>query len=140
MLTSYPACFFKEDSGYSVVFPDLDWLSTCGSSLDEAFAMAIDCLAGHLFFCEKEGTAVGSASPLAEINASDIAAELGIEPEEMFVNLVSVDVAAYAKIHFEKSVKKTLTIPSWLNTMAMDQNINFSLVLQEALKEKLQVE
>ncbi len=140
MLTSYPACFFKEDSGYSVVFPDLNWLSTCGSSLEEAFNMAIDCLAGHLFFCAKEGTAVDVASPLRDIDAAEIAAELEIEPEEMFVNMVSVDVAAYAKVHFEKSVKKTLTIPSWLNTMAMDQNINFSLVLQEALKEKLQVE
>ena len=140
MLTSYPACFFKEDDGYSVVFPDLNWLSTCGNSLEEAFSMAIDCLAGHLFFCEKEGITAGTASPLKDIDAADVAAELEIEPKEMFVNMVSVDVAAYAKLHFEKSVKKTLTIPSWLNTMAMDQNINFSQVLQEALKAKLHVD
>ena len=36
MLVMYPACFFKEESGYSVVFPDLDFLSTCGDTLDEA--------------------------------------------------------------------------------------------------------
>lgn len=34
MLSAYPACFFKEENGYSVVFPDLNWLSTCGDTLD----------------------------------------------------------------------------------------------------------
>lgn len=56
---------------------------------------------------------------------------------EKFINLVSVNVNAYAKEHFEKSVKKTLTIPTWLNELAIEQNINFSQVLQEALLAKL---
>ena len=56
---------------------------------------------------------------------------------ESFVNMISVDVKAYAKEHFEKSVKKTLTIPSWLNDVAMEKNINFSQVLQEALLTKI---
>lgn len=60
-----------------------------------------------------------------------------MEAEEMFVNMVSVDVDVYAKEHFEKSVKKTLTIPAWLNKAALEQNINFSQVLQDALKAKL---
>ena len=51
--------------------------------------------------------------------------------------MVSVDVEAYAKEHFEKSVKKTLTIPIWLNNAAIEKGINFSQVLQEALKAKL---
>ncbi len=58
-------------------------------------------------------------------------------PGESFVNIVSVDVAEYARIHFEKSVKKTLTIPAWLHKAALEQNINFSQVLQEALKSRL---
>jgi len=53
--------------------------------------------------------------------------------------MVSVDVKAYAREHFEKSVKKTLTIPAWLNALALEQNINFSQVLQEALKSRLHV-
>ena len=57
---------------------------------------------------------------------------------EAIVNMVSVDVAAYAKQHFEKSVRKTLTIPAWLNTAALEMNINFSQVLQEALLAKVQ--
>ena len=51
--------------------------------------------------------------------------------------MVSVDVASYAKEHFEKSVKKTLTIPAWLNSAALEKGINFSQVLQDALKAQL---
>ena len=56
---------------------------------------------------------------------------------ESFVSMVSVDVASYAKEHFEKSVKKTLTIPAWLNNAALEKGINFSQVLQDALKAQL---
>ncbi len=54
------------------------------------------------------------------------------------VNMVSVDVAAYAKQHFEKSVRKTLTIPAWLNNAALEMGLNFSQILQEALLAKVQ--
>ena len=52
---------------------------------------------------------------------------------------MTVDVEAYAKEHFEKSVKKTLTIPAWLNKAALEQNINFSQTLQEALLAKVKI-
>lgn len=61
------------------------------------------------------------------------------EYESAFVNMVTVDVEEYAKKHFEVSVKKTLTIPAWLNNMAMEKGINFSQALQNALKEKLNI-
>ncbi len=51
--------------------------------------------------------------------------------------MISVDVPSYAKEHFEKSVKKTLSIPMWLNQAALEENINFSQVLQEALIMKI---
>ena len=53
MLSVYPAIFCKEDNGYSVLFPDLNWLATCGDTLEEAMAMAVDCLAGYLYECRK---------------------------------------------------------------------------------------
>ena len=53
MLSAYPACFFKEGSGYSVIFPDLNHLATCGDTLEDAFAAAVDCLAGYLFEAKK---------------------------------------------------------------------------------------
>ena len=137
MLSAYPACFIKEDVGYSVIFPDLNHLATCGQTLDEAFTMAIDCLAGYLYNLEKDGDPIPAASPLNQIRLADILSDLELESCEAFVNMVTVDVAEYAKAHFEKSVRKTLTIPAWLNTAALDQNINFSQVFQDALKARL---
>lgn len=139
MLSAYPACFFKEKNGYSVIFPDLNYLSTCGKTLEEALTMAVDCLAGYLYWLKQDDETAPTPSPITAIIPSDMAKELEIEVEESFVNMITVDVAAYAKTHFEKSVKKTLTIPAWLNKAALEQNINFSQVLQEALKAKLHV-
>lgn len=139
MVSAYPACFFKEEDGYSVIFPDLNHLATCGDTLEEALAMAIDCLAGYLYTCQRDGESVPEPSALESINPADVAKDLYEELGEYFVNIVTVDVAEYAKAHFEKSVKKTLTIPAWLNAAALEQNINFSQVLQEALKERLHV-
>lgn len=137
MLSIYPACFYKEkEGGYSVIFPDLNHLSTCGDTLENALEMAIDCLAGFLYTAKRDGESVSAPS---DINSIDINAEYD-EYESAFVNMVSVDVSEYAKKHFEKSVKKTLTIPSWLNERAEQANINFSAVLQEALKQRLQIQ
>ncbi len=139
MLSAYPACFFKESDGYSVIFPDLNDLATCGDTLDDALTMAVDCLASYLYWNMQDGENVPDASPITAIDPASVARKLDFNYDEAFVNLVTVDVAEYAKVHFEKSIKKTLTIPAWLNTAALEQNINFSQVLQEALKAKLHV-
>lgn len=139
MLSVYPACFFREDDGfYSVVFPDLNRLSTCGESLSEAFEAATDCLAGYIYTSKMEGEELPAPSILAEVDITVLAGELEVTLEGAFVNMVSVDVDAYAKEHFEKSVKKTLTIPAWLNKAAIERNLNFSKILQEALISKIQ--
>ncbi|MGN0597702.1 MAG: type II toxin-antitoxin system HicB family antitoxin [Ruminiclostridium sp.] len=136
MLSVYPACFYKEkDGAYSVIFPDLNHLSTFGDSLQDAMEMAVDCLAGYLYSAKQDGETVPSPS---EPSAVDVNSELD-EYESAFVNLVSVDVEEYAKKHFEKSVKKTLTIPAWLNDLAIKNNVNFSQTLQNALKKQLNV-
>ena len=134
MLSAYPACVYKEKTGgYSVIFPDLDHLATCGDTLEEAFAMAVDCLAGYLYNARQMGETVPEPSPLDRIDP-DVEYD---EYEEVFINLVTVDVAEYAKRHFERSVKKTLTIPKWLNDKAEREQINFSQLLQAALRQKL---
>lgn len=137
MLSAYPACFIREDSGYSVIFPDLD-IATCGDTLDDAFSMAVDCLAGFLYSADLEGQHVSPASNLKDIDIQKVMKELDITSDEAFINIVTVDVAEYARCHFTKSVRKNLTIPSWLNDAAIKQNINFSQVLQEALLTKIQ--
>lgn len=133
MLSIYPACFFKDEDGYSVIFPDLNYTATSGETLDEAMAMAVDCLAGYIYSANLDGEAVPPPSDASSVNPAAVAAELGEPVGEAFVNLVTVDVAEYAKTHFEKSVKKTLTIPAWLNERAIAKGVNFSQVLQEAL-------
>ena len=139
MLSMYPACFYKEDDGYSVIFPDLNYLATQGDSFEDAMEMAVECLASYLYIAQRDGEDVPAPSSLVNIDPVAVAKEF--DPDlpvgEAIVNLVSVDVAEYAKKHFEKSVKKTLSIPAWLNEAAVAQGVNFSQVLQRALKEQL---
>lgn len=134
MLSMYPACFYKEkEGGYSVLFPDLDGAGTCGDTFDKAMEMAVDFLAGYLYDLKNDKTPAPTASDISSVNPD----ALYDEYESVIVNMVTVDVEEYAKKHFEKYVKKTLTIPAWLNDKAIEQNINFSAVLREALESRL---
>lgn len=137
MLSVYPACFFKDESGYSVVFPDLNYLATCGKTETDAMSMAVDCLAGYLYLLQNEGNKIPKASSIKDVSLKKVAKELDADTVNSFVSMVSVDVTEYAKTHFEKSVRKTLSIPAWLNTAAIEKNINFSQTLQEALLAKI---
>lgn len=135
MLSMYPACFYKEkESGYSVLFPDFTG-GTCGDTIEEAMEMAVDFLAGVLYDMKCDKKTAPAASALSSVKPD----ELYDEYESAIVNMVMVDVDEYAKKHFEKSVKKTLTIPAWLNEKAVENNINFSAVLREALENRLNI-
>lgn len=137
MLSVYPACFYEEkEGGYSVIFPDLNHLATCGDTLPEAIENAVDVLAGALYSAKLDGEKWSEPSDISSINVNDEYDEY----KSAFVNLVSVDVEEYAKSHFNKAVKKTLTIPAWLNDMAVKQGVNFSQVLQNGLKKELHVQ
>lgn len=137
MLSIYPAIFYKEKNGYSVIFPDLNYLSTCGENLNDAMEMAIDCLAEYLYTAKLDNDKLPMPSKIDDIHPIDIANTIGFDGKDSFINLISVDLEDYAKTHFNKSVKKTLTIPEWLNREATKKNINFSKVLQDALIAKL---
>ena len=141
MLSMYPAIFFHEKNDhYSVVFPDLNHLSTCGDTMQEAMEMAVDCLAGYLYSEKLDGAEIPAPTP---INKVDIHAEDDedddYDEEDRFVSMVSVDVEEYARIHFDKAVRKSLTIPKWLNDLAVSRKINFSKVLQQALQRELNI-
>lgn len=139
MLSVYPALFYQEENSISVVFPDLNHLATCGDNMQEAMEMAVDCLAGYLFTEKMDGNDIPAPTPIGEL---DIYCEDDTEEEKAiprFANMVSVDVEAYAAKHFNKAVKKTLTIPQWLNDVAVARKINFSKVLQNALCRELNV-
>ena len=108
MLSVYPACFFKEGSGFAVVFPDLNWLATDGKSEADAMNMAVDCLAGYLYTIAREGEKAPVASKMCDVSLDAIAKELDADTKGSFVSLVSVDVEKYAKENFERAVRKTL--------------------------------
>lgn len=121
---AYPAVFTpEEDGGFSVVFPDLEGCYTCGDDLADAIMMAEDVLALTLYGYENDRREIPVPSDMSAVP---------LESDE-FVNFISCDTMAYRKIYNNKAVKKTLTIPEWLNEAASSMNVNFSQVLQDAL-------
>ncbi|MDD2444171.1 MAG: type II toxin-antitoxin system HicB family antitoxin [Desulfotomaculaceae bacterium] len=126
----YPACFYPcEEGGYTVVFPDLPGCVTEGDTLSEAVDMAIDAASGWLLNAVEKNEPI----PLA----SDIKNVVPDEYENGFVSIISIDLNEYSRKHGNRAVKKTLTIPAWLNSIAEEKNINFSQVLQSALINQL---
>ena len=110
MLSVYPACFFIENEGYSVIFPDLNYLATEGESLSDALNNATECLASYLYKPLPEQI-INPPSKLADVSLEKVAKKINSSVEAgSFVKLVSVDAEQYAKQHFDKVVKKTLTI------------------------------
>lgn len=123
----YPAVFHPETTGYSVSFPDLTGCFTQGESLEEASDMAFDAIGLYLEnYLEKDYPI--SSNP----------ADIKLSTNEFMV-LIPFSPLAYQKKWNTKSVRKSLTLPAWLNELAEQQHINYSKILQEALKNKLMV-
>lgn len=124
----YPAVFTAEDNGlYSINFPDIESCYTSGEGLADALDMASDVLCLRMYTIENENGAIPVPSDPKSITLAD----------NEIVTYVSCDTLEYRKMFDSKAIKKTLTIPSWMNTMAESANVNFSAVLQEALMQKL---
>ena len=126
----YPAIFHRsesKESGFWIEFPDLDGAFTQGDDIDEAYKMAEDCLGLVLSYYQDEGKKPPKPSTPDKISLKD---------DDILV-MVSVDLLWYEKKLKSKSIKKTLSIPEWLNDEAVKNKINFSQTLQEALIEKL---
>ena len=125
----FPACFYKEESGYSVVIPDLLGCCTQGENLEDAIQMAEDAALGWLLTALEENEEIPQPTEMKDVK---------LEYENGFVSLLLLDISAYSeKYGSRKSVKKTLTIPAWLNERAERMEINFSKTLQDALMKKI---
>ena len=124
MLFVYPAIFHKEEEAYWVGFPDLEGCHTYGTSLVETMEAAQEALSGYLLTLLEQGKDIVSPTDISSLQVKD-----------GFTSLVSCDINQYKDT---KAVKKTLTIPSWLNDRAITMGVNFSQVLQEALLSKIQ--
>ena len=124
----YPAIMAKEknENEYSIYFPDLDVAS---SGLDEkdAILSARELLGTVIFGLEEDGEKIPKPSDISDIKVK----------KGEFATLIDVYMPAVRMSQNNKSVNRTVTLPHWLNALALSKNFNFSLVLQEALKEKL---
>ncbi len=123
----YPAIFDYAEDGISVSFPDLPGCFSCADSDEEAVSMAKEALGLHLYSMEEDNDKIPGPTPINKIK---------LEPNQAVV-LVEVFMPTMRQAIENYSVKKTLSIPQWLNKLAIENNINFSQVLQTALKEQL---
>ena len=128
----YPAIFTPEESGgYSIRFPDIQNCFTDAEDITSAMQNANDALCLMLYDMEQEGTEIPKASSVSEVQTQI--------KEGEFVSLIACDTIEYRRFYDNRAVKKTLSIPSWLNDMAERAGINFSGTLQDALKQQLNI-
>ncbi len=120
----FPAVFsFDEGQEIAVIFPDLD-VATSGVDEKDAFASARELLGAVLYGLEEDNEEIPTATPINELK---------LESGEIAV-LIDVFMPSIRLAETNKSINRTVTLPAWLNAAALEKNINFSQVLQDALK------
>lgn len=125
----YPAIFEPIEDAIIITFPDLEGCIPSASNIYEAFKNSKEAMSLHLFGMEEEGFEIPEPTPLNDIKLK----------ENQTLVLIECYMPIFRDYYINSSVKKTLTIPLWLNTQAEYHKINFSKVLQDALKEKLNI-
>lgn len=125
---AFPAFFYFDEDGISIEFPDLPGCLPCAHSQEEAFHNAKEALGLHLYGMEQDGDPIPEPTPVSEL-APDAG---GV------IVMVEVFMPSIRDRMNNRSVNRTVTIPAWLNAAALERNINFSQVLQDALKQQIQ--
>lgn len=126
----YPAVFtYEPGKEIAVVFPDLD-SATSGENEDDALLSARELLGCVMNGLEEDGEPIPTPTPLADVKTA---------PNERAV-LVDVYMPSVRMAGVNRSVSRTVTLPAWLNAAAQERGVNFSQVLQDALKRQLHLE
>jgi predicted RNase H-like HicB family nuclease len=125
----YPALFQPEEGGFFISFPDIDGCFTQAPSIPEGLDMAADALNLMLWHMEEKNVDIPAPSPISKIKGDG----------DSFVTLISADTLAYRRQNDTKAVRKNLSLPRWLDTLATEHNLNFSNILQNALMKELGV-
>lgn len=121
----YPAIFLAEEKGgYSVSFPDIRGCYTQGETSKEAYNMAEEALSQMLSFMEDKHIHIPEASQIETIKAE----------ENSFITMVNADTNAYRRMLNKKAVRKSISIPEWMDVMVKQKNINLSNFVQQALR------
>ena len=128
----YPAVFISDEGTILVSVPDLPGLHTFGQNMADALYMAQDAIEMWLWDAENKGEVIPPASSQKKLS------ELYKSPTHI-VSLVAADTDEYRRQNDTRSVKKTLSIPAWLNHQAEKANAPFSQILQQGLKEFLHI-
>ncbi|MGI5839298.1 MAG: type II toxin-antitoxin system HicB family antitoxin [bacterium] len=123
----FPAVFEPDDGAYCITFPDLPGIVTTGDSIEEALYMARDAMSLHLWGMEDDGDPIPEPTPPSDIPI----------PEGGFVSLIEVYMPPYRNKMATKAVNRMVTLPKWLDSLAKKENVNFSQILQNSLKEQL---
>lgn len=129
MKTAYPIILTQGAEYIVVSIPDFR-INTQGTDLADAIAMARDAIGIMGIDMEEEGEALPTPSSIRDLPPAG---------ENAVFTLVDIDFEEYRRKHENRAVKKNCTIPSWLNAEAEKAGINFSAILQAALKEELKI-
>jgi len=121
----YPAILYPDDGKIGVTVPDLPGCHTFGDNKADALFMAKDAIEMWLWYAENEKLVIPSASDTLPIERGET------------LTLIAADTDEYRRVNDTRAIKKTLSIPLWLNAKAEKANAPFSQILQEGLKNYL---
>lgn len=124
---AFPAFFYFDEDGISIEFPDLPGCLPCAHSQEEAFHNAKEALGLHLYGMERDHDAIPTPTPVSQL----------CPDEGGVIVMIEVFMPAVRERLNNRSVNRTVTLPAWLNAAALERNINFSQVLQDALKKQI---
>lgn len=137
MRYTYPAVFIKENNSYSVIFPDFSG-GTQGSSLDEAIYMAMEFLTVSMKWAEKDNEIIPKPTPIDLINPNQYVENLDTDDySEVFILPITADIDEYFSL-VNNQARQIISIRHDLFQEAIEHELDFSQILQEALINKLQ--
>ncbi len=126
----YPAVFTFEDGAVSVAFPDLPGCVTCADTAEDAYWMAQEALEGYLSILEEDEMPIPAPTPVHDLHPNS----------DQAVVLIVANLLLMRRTRENQAVKTTVTMPKWLKQLADRHRVNYSQVLQAALKEALGVQ
>lgn len=123
----FPAVLEQDTNGIAIEFPDLPGCLPCAETMEDALKNAKEAMMLHLYGMEEDGEDIPEPTPFAQIKLH----------ERQTLVLIEAFMPPLREKMRKKFVKKTLSLPSWINAEAEHAGINFSAVLQDALIAKL---
>lgn len=125
----FPAIFHSAPDGVSIKFPDLPGCLPCADNFERAFTNAKEALQLHIYGMEKDGEPIPEPGPVDQITLA----------ANETLTLIEAWMPPFREKMLNKAVTKTVTVPRWLDILAKREHLNYSRLLQDALKKNLGV-